>query len=61
MGFFYIVQKFPEDRKILIGSEDGAIPIIVWAHKLLGLSVVIRCPTKHPQGDLYFRDLFRQK
>jgi hypothetical protein len=56
MDYLYIVQKFPEDRKILLKSEEGAIPVIVWAHKILGLSVVIRCSSKDPRRDLYFGD-----
>jgi hypothetical protein len=54
IDYLYIVQKFPEDRKILLKSEKGAIPVIVWAHKILGLNVVIRPSSKHPRGELYF-------
>ena len=51
MDSLRIVQKFPEDRTMIIPSEEGAIPIVVWAHKVLGLTVVIRSSSHE---DLFF-------
>jgi hypothetical protein len=56
MNYLYIVQQFPEDRKILFTSKEGAIPLVVWANKILGLTVVIKSPAKHRREDLYFGD-----
>ena len=36
-----IVQSLPEDRKVSLSSESGCIPMILWAHYILGLTVVI--------------------
>ena len=51
MDSLHIVQTFPEDRTMIIPSEEGAIPIVVWAHKILGLTVVIRSSSHE---DLFF-------
>lgn len=53
MDFLYLVQSLPEDRILEIRSEHGVIPIVVWAHHILGLTVSIRSSSKE---DLVFGD-----
>ena len=38
---FTAVQYLPEARLIHIGSSDGAATVVVWAHHVLGLTIVI--------------------
>lgn len=38
----YIVQRTPEDRLITISNSAGMEPLIIWAHHILGLSVLVR-------------------
>jgi hypothetical protein len=51
LDFLYIVQSLPEDRKITISSPKGCIPLIIWAHHILDLTVRI---TNVPGGDVIF-------
>jgi hypothetical protein len=53
MDYFCLVQSLPEDRIMDIGSEEGVIPVVVWAHHILGLTVSIRSPLRE---DLVFGD-----
>ncbi|KIN02959.1 hypothetical protein OIDMADRAFT_178728 [Oidiodendron maius Zn] len=39
MDYLYLVQSLPEDRKMILQSQEGMIPLIVWAHNILGLTV----------------------
>ena len=32
MDYFYLVQSLPEDRLVMVESQTGLVPIIVWAH-----------------------------
>jgi len=41
MDFLYLAQSLPEDRIITVSNQTGCIVIIIWAHFILGLSVVI--------------------
>ena len=41
MDYLYLVQRFPEDRKMTVSNQMGSITLIVWAHYILGLNVVI--------------------
>ncbi|KAL8718950.1 MAG: hypothetical protein Q9225_003979 [Loekoesia sp. 1 TL-2023] len=51
MDYLYMVQTLPEDRFIMVESQAGLIPIVIWAHYILGLTVVV----KHsPDGDVAF-------
>jgi hypothetical protein len=43
MDYLYLAQSLPEDRKVFCKSEQGLVPLVVWAHIILGLTVVIRC------------------
>lgn len=45
VDLLHIVQSLPEQRQMVLTSEEGAVPIIVWAHKILGLTVVIKSST----------------
>ena len=38
---FHKVQSLPEDREITISNKIGAVTLISWAHKILGLHVVV--------------------
>ncbi|MCJ1334499.1 hypothetical protein MMC10_011211 [Thelotrema lepadinum] len=51
MDFLCITQSLPEDRKISLPSESGCIPMIIWAHFVLGFTVVVQ--TDH-ELDLIF-------
>jgi hypothetical protein len=42
MDYLYLAQSLPEDRKLFCNSEKGVIPIVIWAHTILGLTVAIR-------------------
>jgi hypothetical protein len=44
MDYLYLAQSLPEDRKLFCKSEKGVIPIVIWAHTILGLTVAIRSP-----------------
>ena len=37
----YAVQSLPEDRKLVISDECGIVTLVIWAHFLLGLTVVV--------------------
>lgn len=39
---FQSVQRFPEDRFVVIEVSNGAPALVVWAHHILGLSVLVR-------------------
>lgn len=39
---FQSVQRFPEDRLVIIEISNGAPALVVWAHHILGLSVLVR-------------------
>ena len=34
MDYLYLVQSLPEDRKIILNSQEGMIPLIIWAHHI---------------------------
>lgn len=51
IDYLYLVQSLPEDRLIVVESQMGLIPLIVWAHYILGLRVLIQ---DSPDGDVYF-------
>jgi hypothetical protein len=42
MDYLYLAQSLPEDRKMFCKSERGLVPLVVWAHTILGLTIVIR-------------------
>jgi hypothetical protein len=42
MDYLFLVQSLPEDRKVIVTNENGAITMIVWAHCILGLTVAIQ-------------------
>ena len=41
MDYLYLVQSLPEDRKMVLQTQEGIIPIIIWAHHILGLTVSV--------------------
>jgi hypothetical protein len=51
VDFFYLAQQLPLDRKVTISSECGCITLIMWAHHILGLTVVL---TGVPGGNVVF-------
>ena len=51
MDYFYLVQSLPEDRFVLVESQRGVVPIIVWGHYILGLTVLV---TGSPDGEVTF-------
>ncbi|RDW73729.1 hypothetical protein BP5796_07171 [Coleophoma crateriformis] len=51
MDYFVLIQSLPEDRKMFCRTEKGVVALVVWAHEILGLTVVVRAPSK---DDLVF-------
>ncbi|KAL8795513.1 MAG: hypothetical protein Q9182_007525 [Xanthomendoza sp. 2 TL-2023] len=48
MDYLYMAQSLPEDRLIMIDSQIGLVPTVIWAHYVLGLTVLIM---NSPDGD----------
>ena len=42
VDFFCLVQSLPEDRRITLSSQAGCIPLILWAHSILQLTIIIK-------------------
>ena len=51
MDYFYLVQSLPEDRFVVVESQRGVVPMIVWGHCILGLTVLV---DGSPDGDVIF-------
>ena len=51
MDYLYLVQAFPDNMKIRVSNQNGLVPLVIWAHYLLSLTVVIR---GIPGGDVRF-------
>jgi hypothetical protein len=49
MDYLYLVQSLPENRLMIIDNQMGVIPIILWAHCILGLRVLVQ---NSPDGDI---------
>ena len=56
IDYFYMVQRFPEDRFIMVDRPRGMIPLTIWAHFILGLSVLVEGT---PDGNVTFGDCHR--
>lgn len=41
MDYLYLVQSLPDDRRITVSNQKGAITLIIWAHYILGLAVAV--------------------
>ena len=46
---FPMVQTLPEDREILIQTDQGVCALVVWAHHILGLNVLVKQSSVSPQ------------
>lgn len=42
MDYLYLVQSLPEDRIMMVENQIGLVPIVVWAHCILGLTVLVK-------------------
>ena len=51
MDYLYIIQKFPEDRKMIINNHEGILTMVVWAYYVLNLTVLVK---GSPAGDVSF-------
>ena len=51
MDYLYLVQSFPDERKIRVSSQRGIIPLIIWSHHILSLTVIVQGT---PGGDVRF-------
>ncbi len=51
MDYFFLVQSLPEDRFVVVENQKGLVPIIIWGHCILGLSVLVN---GSPDGDVIF-------
>jgi hypothetical protein len=45
-----MVQSLPEDRYILVQTHDGIVTLLVWAHLILGLTVLVKFQTMREPG-----------
>ena len=39
MDYFFLIQSLPEDRRMVSRTLKGIVPLVVWAHYILGLCV----------------------
>ncbi|KAI4125782.1 MAG: hypothetical protein LQ347_005234 [Umbilicaria vellea] len=51
MDYLYSVQSLPEDRIMIVENQTGLVPIVIWAHCILGLVVLVQ---GSPDGDVTF-------
>ena len=51
MDYLYLVQSLPEDRIMMVENQMGLVPLVVWAHCILGLTVLVN---GSPDGDVVF-------
>ena len=51
MDYLYMAQTLPEDRLVMVNSQTGLVPMVIWAHYILGLNVLIK---SSPDGDVVF-------
>ncbi|KAL8992736.1 MAG: hypothetical protein Q9169_006879, partial [Polycauliona sp. 2 TL-2023] len=51
MDYLYMIQSLPDDRLVLINGPSGLVPMVIWAHYILGLTVLIK---NSPDGDVVF-------
>jgi len=42
MDYLYLVQSLPEDRIMMVENQMGLVPVVVWAHCILGLTVLVK-------------------
>jgi hypothetical protein len=49
MDYLYLVQSLPENRLMIIDNQMGVVPVILWAHCILGLRVLVQ---NSPDGDI---------
>ncbi len=42
MDYLYIVQRLPQHRKVMVRTNQGVATLILWAHYLLGLTVLLK-------------------
>ncbi|KAL8752945.1 MAG: hypothetical protein Q9184_005570 [Pyrenodesmia sp. 2 TL-2023] len=51
MDYLYMAQSLPEDRLVMVDNPRGLVPMVIWAHYILGLTVLIK---DSPDGDVGF-------
>ena len=51
MDYLYILQSLPEDRIMQVEYYSGMMPLVIWAHFILGLTVTIQ---GSPDGTVKF-------
>ncbi|MCJ1235159.1 hypothetical protein MMC14_003125 [Varicellaria rhodocarpa] len=54
MDFLYLVQSLPKDRIMVVQDHTGLVPLLIWAHYVLGLSVLAK---QTPDGDIHFGEV----
>ncbi|KAL8902631.1 MAG: hypothetical protein Q9207_004513 [Kuettlingeria erythrocarpa] len=42
MDYLYMAQSLPEDRLVMVDNPTGLVPMVIWAHYILGLAVLIK-------------------
>lgn len=51
VDYLYLVQSLPEDRIMMVENQMGLVPVVVWAHCVLGLTVLVK---GSPDGNVVF-------
>lgn len=51
MDYLYMAQSLPEDRLVVLDTPTSLVPMVIWAHFILGLTVLIK---NTPDGDVGF-------
>ena len=51
IDYLYLVQSLPEDRMMAVDNQMGLTPLVVWAHCILGLTVLVK---GSPDGNVLF-------
>ena len=49
-----IVQRFPEERLVVVEATHGACVLVVWVHQVLGLTVLVKLYRDHGQRQYRF-------
>ena len=54
MDSLFIVQRTPEERLLTVSEPRGLVTLIIWAHYILGLSVLVKSTKGENEGNVVF-------
>ena len=60
MDYLYLIQSLPEDRVMVVEHQMGVLPLIIWSHYILGLSVRVTASEKS-ERDIFFGNTDRSQ